>query len=127
MAKHRSSRSQSREAYWRKILNEWSCSGLTQAAFCRKRAISVYCLRWWKRELSRRRPASATAKGQRKRASSKRRSDHPSQPVFLPVSVAPASVLLEIVLTNGRVIRVPSGSDLEAIGKLASVLEQTPC
>ena len=46
MAKHRSSRSQVREAYWRKVLDEWSRSGLTQAAFCRKRASSVYCLRW---------------------------------------------------------------------------------
>ena len=127
MAKHRSSRSQSREAYWRKILDGWSRSGLTQAAFCRKRAISVYCLRWWKRELPRRGPVSATVKGQREQASAKRRSAHPSQPAFLPVRIAPASVLLEIVLTNGRVIRAPWGCDPEAIGKLASVLEQTPC
>ncbi len=127
MAKHRSSRSQSREAYWRKVLDEWSHSGLTQAAFCRKRAISVYCLRWWKRELPRRRPVSATVKGQRKQASSKQRSEEPSQPAFLPVRIAPASVLLEIELTNGRMIRVPSGCDPEAIGKLAFVLEPTPC
>ncbi len=127
MAKHRSSRSHSREAHWRSVLDEWSRSGLTQAAFCRKRAISVYCLRWWKRELPRRRHVTATVKGQRKQASSKQRPEHPSQPAFLPVRIAPASVLLEIVLINGRVIRVPSGCDLEAIGKLASVLEQTPC
>ncbi len=127
MAKHRSSRSQSREAYWRKVLDEWSHSGLTQAAFCRKRAISVYCLRWWKRELPRRRPVTATVKGQRKQASAKRRSDHPSQPAFLPVRISPASALLEIVLTNGRVIRVPWGCETEEIGKLALVLEQTPC
>ncbi len=127
MAKHRSSRSQPREAYWRKVLDEWSRSGLTQAAFCRKRAISVYCLRWWKRELPRRRPVKATVKGQREQASAKRRSDHPSQPAFLPVRISPASALLEIVLINGRVIRTPWGCDPEAIGKLASVLEQTPC
>ncbi len=127
MAKHRSSRSQSREAYWRKVLDEWSRSGLTQAAFCRKRAIPVWSFRWWKRELPRRRPVTATVKGQRKQVSSKQRSEHPSQPAFLPVRIAPASVLLEIVLINGRVIRVPSGCDLEAIGKLASVLEQTSC
>ena len=127
MAKHRSSRSQSRETYWRNLLHEWSGSRQTQAAFCRKRAISVYCLRWWKRELPRRRPVSATVKGQRKQAASKQRSEHPSQPAFLPVRIAPASVLLEIVLTNGRVIRTPWGCDPEAIGKLAFVLEQTPC
>ncbi len=127
MAKHRSSRSQSREAHWRKVLDEWSRSGLTQAAFCRRRAISVYCLRWWKRELPRRRRVTATVKRQRKQASSKQWSEHPSQPAFLPVRIAPASVLLEIVLTNGRVIRTPSGCDPGAIGKLASVLEHTPC
>ncbi len=127
MAKHRSSRSQSREAHWRKVLDEWSRSGQTQAAFCRKRAISVYCLRWWKRELPRRRPVTATVKGQRKQASAKQRSDHPSQPAFLPVRISPASALLEIVLTNGRVIRVPWGCETEEIGKLALVLEQTPC
>ncbi len=75
----------------------------------------------------RRLPVTATVKGQRKQASSKQLSEHPCQPAFLPVRIVPASVLLEIVLINGRVIRVPSGCDLEAIGKLASVLEQTPC
>ncbi len=123
MAKHKSSRSLSREAYWRRVLDEWSGTGLTQEAFCRKRAISVYCLRWWKRELPRRRSRNATVKGQRKQASSKQRSEHPSQPAFLPVRVVPASVLLEIVLTNGRVIRTPWGCDPEAIGKLASAPE----
>ncbi len=127
MAKHRSSSSQSREAHWRKVLDEWSRSGLTQAAFCRERAISVYCLRWWKRELPRRRPVTATVKGQRKHASSKQQSEDPSQPAFLPVRIAPASVLMEIVLTNGRVIRTPWSCDPEVIGKLASMLEQTPC
>ncbi len=127
MAKHRSSRSRSREAYWRKVLDEWSCSGLTQAAFCRKRAISVYCLRWWKRELPRRLPVTATVKRQRKQASPKQRPEHPSQRAFLPVRIAPASALLEIVLTNGRVSRVPSGCNPEMIGKLAFELEQTPC
>ncbi len=123
MAKHRSSRSHSREAHWRSVLDEWSRSGLTQAAFCRKRAISVYCLRWWKRELPRRRPVTATVKRQRKQASSKQRSEHPSQPAFLPVRIAPVSALLEIVLINGRVIRTPWVCDSEAIGKLASVVE----
>ncbi len=127
MAKHKSSRSLSREAYWRRVLDEWSRSGLTQAAFCRKRAIPVWSFRWWKHELPRRRPVSATVKGQRKQASTKQQSEHPSQPAFLPVRIAPASVLLEIVLTNGRVIRVPSGCNPEMIGKLAFELEQTPC
>ena len=33
--------------HWRRLVAEWSRSGLTQAEFCRRQRISAPALAWW--------------------------------------------------------------------------------
>ena len=40
-----------RAAYWQRLLEEWSRSGLSQAEFCRRRGVKAVTFAWWKRRL----------------------------------------------------------------------------
>lgn len=41
-----------RSAYWQDLVDQWSLSGLSQAAFCRKRGITYGSFTWWKQRLT---------------------------------------------------------------------------
>src|SRR3954466_10396588 len=92
-----------REPYWRRVLARWKRSGLSVRAFCRAEGVNEPKFYWWRRELLRR--------------------DQPqprpdSQPAFLAVHVVddkPESPALgvEVVLANGRSVRVTAGFDTQ--------------
>ncbi len=135
--------SKEREAYWRRPLAEWSGSGLSKVAFCRKRGLSPSAFHWWKGELARRdgarssrsvRPCSA--KGIRSGVETK------AKPAFVAVRVAAGGVAgaavpprangrveggVEVVLRNGRRVRVGSGFEAEVLVRVVGVLEGMPC
>ena len=55
-------------------------------------------------------------------------------PIFLPVRVADLEAVsprpappIEIVLTTGPIVRVPSGFDPSTLGRVLAVLEGRPC
>jgi hypothetical protein len=134
MAKLKTSDRESRAAYWRQVSEDWSRSGLTQVAFCRQRRISLPSLQWWRCELKRRRdvsgrskPAQIAARGDRLSPKRRRR----TQAHFTPVTLLPSTGLLtqswEVVLTNGRTIRVPRGFDGEELARAISILEPASC
>ena len=123
MAKSRKSsrrkRRSSRAEYWRRIIEEWTGSGLTQSEFCRQRELSLPSFSWWKWELARRERES-------------------EQPMFLPVRVVgsadgiePAlwrdSGDFEVTLQQGYRIRVPEYFDPEALRRLIKALEVSTC
>jgi hypothetical protein len=102
-----------REQDWRRVLDRWKRSGLTVRAFCRAEGVNEPMFYWWRREL--------------------RRRDQPQpQPAFLPVRVladqpeAPAGTI-EIVLANGRTIRVPVGFDPHTLRQVVALLEDGGC
>jgi hypothetical protein len=103
------SRSESTESHWRQLIEEWSRSGQTQPAFCRQRDVSLWSFRSWRGRLLKR-------DGQRTRRSPRR---------FTPVEVIPSAngSTVEITLTNGRTLRVPSALDPQQVGRLISVAE----
>ena len=41
-----------RSAYWQNLVDQWSRSDPTQAAFCRERGITYGSFTWWKRQLA---------------------------------------------------------------------------
>ena len=41
-----------KEAAWRQRIEHWKRSGLTQAAFCRQRGLSIANFHWWRKRLS---------------------------------------------------------------------------
>ena len=85
-----------REPHWRRVLARWRRSGLSVRAFCRAEGISEPSFYVWRRKLE--------------------QAAH-EKPAFLPVHVVteqakqPATRDIEIVLANGRCLRVGPGFD----------------
>jgi len=127
-----------REAYWRQALADWSRSGLSKVAFCRERGLSPSAFHWWKGELVRRDaakgsllPSPSSAKG----------GETEARPAFVAVRLAEGAVdgaavplradggvegAVEVVLMNGRRVRVGSGFDGELLAQVVRVLEGMP-
>lgn len=97
----------SRETYWRAVLARWKRSGLSVRNFCRAEGLNSGTFYWWRREWNRR--------------------DRP-QPAFLPVRILPeqgepASGNIEVVLANGRSVRVSAGFDPQTLVRVVELLE----
>ena len=98
----------SRKPYWRQVIARWKRSGLSVRAFCGAEGLNPMTFYWWRRELGRR--------------------DQP-QPSFLPVHVLaettePSPVGIEVVLANGRSVRVGAGFDPGTLVQVVELLEQ---
>ena len=98
----------SREPYWRQVIARWKRSGLSVRAFCGAEGLNPMTFSGWRRELGRR--------------------DHPP-PAFLPVHVVaeatePSTVGIEVVLANGRSVRVSAGFDPRTLVRVVELLEQ---
>ena len=108
-----------RAKYWQPIVADWVASGLSQAEYCRQRDIKVFNFRWWKRRLSARKvPNRRLAKPPSKRA-------RYSAQFFVEVKMTdPAlSTSYEVVLSGGRVLRLPWAFDAEAVTRLITAVE----
>jgi transposase len=96
------------EPYWRMILTRWRRSSLTVREFCRAESISEPSFYAWRRKLE--------------QVEQKR-------PTFLPVRVVaqeadePAPSGIEIVLANGRCLRVAAGFDPHTLVQVVDLLE----
>lgn len=99
-----------KEQEWRRRLREWQRSGLSAAAFCRRYGLAEKYLYRWRRIIAER---------------------DAEQAAFIPVHVLAESAsqdTLEVLLTSGRRLRVPSGFDAATLRQLLAVLEeQSPC
>jgi transposase len=97
-----------REPYWRRVLGRWRRSGLSVRAFCQAEGVSEPSFYGWRRKLD--------------------QGDH-KKPAFLPVHVVteeikePATRGIEIVLANGRCLRVGPGFDPDTLVKVVDLLE----
>jgi transposase-like protein len=100
-----------------RVLGQCARSGLTMAEFARRRGISPQTLAWWRHRLR----STAEVKSERKAAGTPARF---TEVVFDAQSGVPGVV--EVVLRNGRVLRVPlAGADAEALRVLVRLLEET--
>ncbi len=105
-----------RERYWRGVLGQWRASGMSRAAFCRRRGINYYTLSQWKSRLE-----TEPAGGSKENGSSRSRRPH-----FVEVAVPTASAFAaayEITLASGRTLRVPPGFDESDVARLIAVVE----
>ena len=108
---HGRARDERKERQWRHWIGEWQTSGLSVRAFWERRGLTVASFYAWRRVLER-------------RAAEK--------PVFLPVQVVADAVptqtcALEVVLPDGRTVRVAPGFDTTTLRQLLAVLEGRPC
>src|SRR5581483_8055480 len=93
---HGRARDEEKERQWRHWIGEWQASGLSVRAFCQRRGLTVASFYNWRRVLQRRAAAEP--------------------PTFVPVQVVADAVptqasALEVVLADGRSVRVAPGFD----------------
>lgn len=89
------------------VLGELDASGLSPGEFAVREGLDVQRLYFWRRRLGARRTVSA--------------------PAFVEVR-ARASETVDVVLRNGRVLRVPESVDASSLLRLVEALERsTPC
>jgi hypothetical protein len=108
---HGRPRDERKAQQWRLWINEWQRSGLSVQAFCARRGLATPSFYAWRRTLEQRVAAQA---------------------VFVPVQVVadavpPQASALEVVLTEGRTVRVAPGFDAATLRQLLAVLEGRPC
>jgi hypothetical protein len=90
------------------VIGRWRRSGQSVRTFCRAEGINEPKFYWWRRKLE--------------------QADQ-QKPSFLPVHVVrddagqPAAPNIEVVLANGRSLRVPSGFDPRTLVMLVELLE----
>ena len=101
---------------WRQLIERWQHSGLSVRAFCQRQQLAIPSFYTWRRRL--------------------RRDDglanHETTAVtFLPVHVRPddtgTQVPLEIVLANGRCLRIPRDFDAAHLREVLRTLEESSC
>ena len=102
-------RDEHKERQWRRWIAQWQRSGSSVAAFCARHDLATASFYAWRRTLQDRDAAAAFV------------------PVRLVADAVPASVL-EVVLADGRVVRVPPGFDATTLRQLLALLrEDQPC
>ena len=104
-------RDERKEQQWRRRISQWRASGLSVRAFCARHGLASASFYAWRRVLERRAA---------------------EQPAFVPVQVVadtmPAQTsALEVVLADGRTVRVAPGFDAATLRQLLAVLEGRPC
>ena len=108
---HGRARDERKERQWRGMIGEWQASGLSVRAFCARHGLATASFYNWRRVLQRRAA---------------------DEPAFVPVRVVAEAVpalatALEVVLTDGRMVRVAPGFDAATLRQLLAVLEGRPC
>jgi transposase len=109
-----------KQRHWLDLMRLWEQAKLSVRAFCGRHRLSVLRFYWWQRTLRERglwRKASANDAEMK-------------TPAFVQVAVdtavaAPRSI--ELVLANGRKLRIRPGFDVNTLRKLLHVLEERPC
>ena len=107
-----------RTEYWRKRMEAWGRSGLSQAEYCRRQGLQPVSFSWWKRRLS----AGVQAPGRRR----PRPGGQTSVPagfieVRMPEGAGPA--VYEIRLAGDRCVRVPGDFEATVLTRLIAAVE----
>ena len=107
-----------KERYWRKAIREAARSGLSIREFCRRHELKESQFHWWQRRLRASGPSGAKDKPTGERAAS-----------FALVSEEAGAVEagLELVLADGRRLRIGRGVDEETLRRVLGVVETTGC
>ena len=101
---------------WQKTIREAARSGLSIREFCRQRKLHESQFYWWQRRL-----ATRQAPKSRKPASG------PTSFALVSDEVAATDAGLELVLADGRRLRIGKGVDEDTLRAVLAALEQPGC
>ncbi len=115
----RESLSLRREAFWRQHLERWRTQGSSQRDYCRQHGLGQGSFSRWKYELARREETT------------RRSPDQQVSPPFIPLQFVARSEspsICEVVLRNGRRLRLGAACEPDWIAQVAKALEdRLPC
>jgi hypothetical protein len=122
MAKSKA-RDLAKEAAWRRLLARHANSGQSIRAWCRRHRVKETAFHWWRRELARR---------DAEQPPSVRRYAEAQATSFVPVQVTDDTAgggdpQIEIVLPDGRRVRVTGTVNREMLTQVLDVLEPRVC
>ena len=104
-------RDERKELQWRRWIAQWRASGLSVRDFCDRLGLTVASFYTWRRVLERRAAVKAALVS-----------------VQVVADAVPSQTsALEVVLTDGRTVRVTPGFDAATLRQLLAVLEGRPC
>lgn len=120
-----------KERFWRGLLRQWRGSGMSVRDFCAEQEVSEPSFYAWRRTLAERDQQAAG----KARPAERRTGDNDGtaqRPVFVPLRVVATAAdhpgLIEVVLKDGRVLRVPANFDPATLRQLLTILEEDrPC
>lgn len=118
-------RDAAKERTWRRHITGWQRSGMTIRDYCAAEGVAEYNFHAWRKTLAERdRQEAQRAKRSRSTA---------ALPTFVPVHVvndeatsAPHRAV-EVLLANGRALRVGRDFDPEVVRQLLALLEEPAC
>ncbi len=110
---------ESKHRHWQRTIGEAARSGLSIREFCRRRKLTTSHFYWWQRRLG-----MDVRKGL-----SRKRDGSPSPASFALVSDDPAvtDAGIELVLGDGRRLRIHKGVDGETLRAVLAAMESDPC
>ena len=127
MLQGRSLRDPGKEAFWRGVFVDWLASGSNRREFCERRRLKVTTFDFWRKEIARRdAEGKSDTSSPSTKASAARLKVKSRRPIFMPVRIISGGTL-DVVLANGRVIRVPAGIDPEHLRAVLAVAEEATC
>jgi hypothetical protein len=121
----RGERDRVKERFWRTMVRQWQQSGLSVREFCGDRDLGEANFYAWRRTIADRDQQA------RRQRNGDRHPPRTGSAVFVPVRVTdPAPLVqtatLEVVLGQGRLVRVPVGFDAGTLRQLLAVLQEAP-
>ena len=105
--------------YWQRTISEAARSGMSIRAFCRQRRLRESQFYWWQRKLRAGREAGRTP-----RPSEDAR---PASFALVSEESGATEVGIELVLADGRKLRIRRGADEETLRAVLATLEPTRC
>ena len=117
-----------RADYWREVIREQEASGQSIAAFCRQRGIGPASFYSWRTKLCQQ--VDPVGRQAAKFVPIELSTAPPTQAARIPSAGNPvpqACSDFEVLLGNGRRLRVPASFDPQALRELLDLLETLPC
>jgi transposase-like protein len=130
MAQRGARRDPSKERLWRRLLRLFRRSGRTVREFCAEHEVSQPSFFAWRRTIAERDQQRRRRDDPNCMASAEPLPKADEQPAFVPLRVVStaACMAFEVVLSDGRVVRVSAGFEAASLRRLLAVLEEErPC
>jgi transposase-like protein len=118
-------RDRDKECFWRRVLQEFQQSGQGVRAFCEAHGLSTPSFYAWRRTIQER-DRQHPSRSRRGSRPASRPVTGPGRPAFVPVTIAASAAPLEVVLRDGRIVRVPAPFDAATLRQLLAVLAEAP-